>query len=273
VPRFKGLFVSEKANRAFLYGESVFTTMRMQDSKVLYWPEHFERLRKGAEFIYGPFPEKSWESDLENRLQEQMARQQGNCILRLTIYLDQEHRSLRPTTIKSISSLSMHLLSEPIQKVSSMGDLKLRSAPAPVKPEWWPSSLKCGQYLETILARKVFLREGDDDLLFVSERGMITETSIANVFMIKDGVLKTPPPGPQVLEGISRKIILGRCSDLFRRCEERSFSVEDLVNADAAFITNSVYGLRVISAVDEKVIKTSNEMILSLSTLRERVLS
>ncbi len=53
--KFKGNLVIESQNRAFMYGESVFTTMRMINGEMKDWSLHFDRMRRGDEFVYGPF--------------------------------------------------------------------------------------------------------------------------------------------------------------------------------------------------------------------------
>lgn len=244
----------------------------MTDSQVKNWPEHFERLRKGAEFLYGPFPEEDWGLKLKHRLELQLEQEKGDRILRLALYLDQEQRSLALSP-QHISSLKIHLKSEPLMPESGLPSLKLRSCAAPVRPNWWPAYLKCGQYLESILARKIFLKPGDDDLLFLAHDDVVSETTVANVFVVKNNILYTSPIGPQVLEGVMRSKILEIGANYFSGVQETASSYEQLLRADVVFVTNSVHGLQLVKSFDDHDLKISDEWIATLSRLREKVLA
>lgn len=130
----------ETASRAFLYGESVFTTMRMVDGVVRDWDLHFDRLKRGVEFVYGPFSDgDDWALYFKNRLEARYQQEVGNKILRLTIYREQA-RGLKCEKVISVSSLKTHLLSstfDPTRVENKM--IKLRTCPAIPRPLWWPS--------------------------------------------------------------------------------------------------------------------------------------
>jgi para-aminobenzoate synthetase/4-amino-4-deoxychorismate lyase len=82
--------------------------------------------------------------------------------------------------------------------------------------------------------------KGYDDVLFVNERGEVTEGAISNVFVEKDGCMFTPPIECGVLPGVYRRYLLKTRPDI----EERVLKLDDLRNADAVYISNAVRGLR-----------------------------
>jgi para-aminobenzoate synthetase/4-amino-4-deoxychorismate lyase len=82
--------------------------------------------------------------------------------------------------------------------------------------------------------------EGFDEVLFLNERGELTEGAITNIFLEIFGRLYTPPAESGLLEGVFRRRIL---SDRTMRAAERTLFPEDLANADRIFLTNSVRGI------------------------------
>ena len=266
--------MSENTNRAFLYGESVFTTMRMQNSLVLDWDLHYDRLKRGVEFLYGPFSQgPDFDQELRTRLEARWQQESGDKILRLTVYRDQEQRGLIRTGNTSVYDLKISLMSsnwDPLRV--NENPLSLRTCAAPERPEWWPSFLKTGNYLHVILAQKMIMKNGDDDLLFLSRQDTITESSVANIFLVRKGKLFTPPAGPQVLEGIMRKKVLDCYQDYFRDCDEDASELEQAYKADAVFATNSVRGLMMIGKIDDRDLHLDPETNEKLKQLAQRIM-
>lgn len=261
--------MNESVNRAFLYGESVFTTMRLENGKIRDWEYHFERLKKGTEYLYGPFVDgEDWATHLRDRLETRLATETGNQILRLTLYREKE-RGLHPTHLMSVMELRVHLGATPFEPERWQGkDLKLRTLEVPPRPHWWPEYLKCGSYLETILAQKKFLRAQDDDLLFISSRGTVLESSVANVFVCRHDRLYTAPTGPRVLDGIMRRRVLEKAAPSFACVEEDETTLTELFKADGVFGTNSVRGLFLISRIDDHEITPSEDFLARYEKLK-----
>ena len=88
----------------------------------------------------------------------------------------------------------------------------------------------------------------DDCLLINSEHNMIEAIS-GNIFIVKDGLIYTPPLFDGCLNGIMRKIICQEMSDLVK---EKSISFSDLLNADELFITNVISGVKWVHKINQK---------------------
>jgi para-aminobenzoate synthetase/4-amino-4-deoxychorismate lyase len=87
---------------------------------------------------------------------------------------------------------------------------------------------------------KTAMQRGFCDVLFLNERGEVTEGAISNLFIEKAGCWSTPPVESGLLAGIYRRHLLATKPGI----EERILRVEDLQNADAIYLTNAVRGLR-----------------------------
>jgi 4-amino-4-deoxychorismate lyase len=261
-----------ETNRAFMYGESVFTTLRLLDGRPQDWEDHLERLRKGTEFLYGPFIETEWPLDFRNRLEEVLAPIAGDKVVRLTIYRDQVRGLLR-TGLISLHDLRVHVSSSPLDPSRFENKaLKLRTCPATKRPYWWPSFLKAGNYLDTILCQKLYLKPQDDDLLFLSSEDTVLESSVANIFVVKQDKLFTAPLGPNVLDGVMRKKVISLALEYFSDFEESETSMEQLLRSDAVFGSNSIRGLFLVDRIDDYEITYSQDFLKKFSGLKQKVL-
>jgi branched-chain amino acid aminotransferase len=264
--------MSESINRAFFYGESVFTTMRLINGHISDWEYHFDRLKRGAEFLYGPFNDgEDWAMVLRGRLEDRAFLEGGDKVIRLTIYREQARGLLR-TGITSVNDLKIHVNSSPYDPNRSEGKmLKLRTCSHSKRPHWWPSYLKAGSYLETILAQKMFMKPGDDDVLFLSPQDTVWESSVANIFVVRHNKLYTAPTGPNVLDGIMRRKVIESYGYFFDAFEESETSFEQLFKADAIFGTNSIRGPFLIDRIDDHDFIYDQEMLNKFELMRKRV--
>jgi branched-subunit amino acid aminotransferase/4-amino-4-deoxychorismate lyase len=264
--------VSEIINRAFMYGESVFTTLRMINGKLCDWDEHYDRLNKSAQFVYGPFSEgNEWALILKIRLFERCAAESGDKIIRLTIYREQARGLSRPRMI-SVRDLKISVSASVYEPNIYDGRMiKLRTCPAISKPSWWPSYLKAGHYLETILAQKMNMQPEDDDVLFLSSHDTVLESSVSNIFVVRHKILYTAPLGPNVLDGIMRNKVIQQAEHFFDSFQESATTLDQLYKADAVFGTNSVRGPFLIGKIDNYQIQYSQDFLSNFDALRKRV--
>lgn len=255
-----------------MYGESVFTTMRMIDGSLQDWELHFDRFRRGVEFLYGPFTEEGeWSHLFKTRLEQKLADLSGDKIVRVTAFREQARGLLRKG-LYSVNDVRLHLSQNPLDRSRYEHKMiKLRTCPLNKKPYWWPSYLKAGNYLDTILSQKRYMQPGDDDILFLSEEDTVLESSVANIFIVRHNKLFTAPLGPNVLEGIMRKKLISVALDYFDDFEEMPTTFEQLMRADAVIGTNSVRGVFLVDRVDDHEIIYNEELLIKFQNLRDRI--
>lgn len=264
--------MNESVNRAFMYGESVFTTMRMVKGSVRDWELHFERLKKGVEYVYGPFTDgETWHHFLRDRLETRLDTEEGEKVIRLTLYREQE-RGLHHHGLISVMDLRLHVdVSAYDPRKFENKNYHMRTVAAPSRPAWWPSYLKSGNYLETILIQKKFMCPDDDDILFLSHDETILESSVANIFICHDGRLFTAPIGPLVLDGVVRKRVLQHAPRIFSTVAESEVLRSEIFKADGVFGTNSVRGLFLISRIDDHEISTTPDFLEKFEFLKREI--
>ena len=112
-----------------------------------------------------------------------------------------------------------------------------------------------GTYINSALAKTEAVKNGYDEALVLTDDGHVSEASAANFFMVRDGVLITPPITDNVLEGITRKSIIewGR-SDFGMEVVERSIDRSELYLADEAFFCGTGVGVAAIGQVDGRLV-------------------
>lgn len=265
--------MSESINRAFMYGESVFSTMRMINGHLSDWDLHFDRLKKGVDFLYGPFSEgDEWDRRLSERLLEKTGSEIGNLVIRLSVYREQA-RGLISKGIVSVNDLKIHVATSPLDlSHSELQTYKLRTCTAVMRAPWWPDFFKAGNYLDTILAQKMFMQPGDDDILFLSPENSVLASSVANIFVVIGDLLYTAPSGPNVLAGIMRKKVIQVASTCFAGFKESEIPVEHLSKASAVFGSNSVRGIFLVDKIDDYHFQYSQDFLTGFEVLRKRVL-
>jgi branched-chain amino acid aminotransferase len=114
-------------------------------------------------------------------------------------------------------------------------------------------SKTCGDYVNSILAKREVTRLGYDEAIMLDSSGLVAEASGENVFIARNGVLKTPPLG-SVLEGITRDSIMVIARDKGIEVQEQSFTRDELYTADEAFLTGTAAEVTPIREVDDRVI-------------------
>jgi len=111
----------------------------------------------------------------------------------------------------------------------------------------------CGNYVNSIMAKKEVTAMGYDEAILLDTEGYICEASGENIFLIKDGKLKTPPP-TSILKGITRDAVITIAHDKGMTVVEQRFSRDELYTADEAFFTGSAAEITPIREVDDRSI-------------------
>jgi len=110
-----------------------------------------------------------------------------------------------------------------------------------------------GNYVNSILAKREALHAGFDEAILLDTEGYVSEASGENIFIVKDGVLKTPPL-TSILPGITRDCILTLAQDLGIPVKEDRFSLDELYLADEAFLTGTAAEVTPVREVDGRII-------------------
>ena len=111
----------------------------------------------------------------------------------------------------------------------------------------------CGDYVNSILAKREALLDGYDEAIMLDVHGLVSEATGENVFLVRDGVLRTPPLHT-VLDGITRNTICELARDRDFELVESPVTRDDLYVADELFLTGTAAEVTPIREVDQRTI-------------------
>jgi len=111
----------------------------------------------------------------------------------------------------------------------------------------------CGDYVNSILAKREALLDGYDEAIMLDTQGLVSEATGENVFVVRDGVLRTPPLHT-VLDGLTRATICELAADRGIPFEERLITRDDLYVADEIFLTGTAAEVTPVREVDRRPI-------------------
>jgi len=106
------------------------------------------------------------------------------------------------------------------------------------------TGLKSLNYSDNILEKEQASYEGFDEVIFLNTQNELAEGSMSNIFFVKEGIIHTPDKSCGILNGIVREWVLGNFEVI-----EGKYPLEDLLNADEVFITNSIMGIMKVKAL------------------------
>jgi branched-chain amino acid aminotransferase len=114
-----------------------------------------------------------------------------------------------------------------------------------------PHAKASGQYLNSVLAKIESMKAGYDEGILLDDKGHVCEGTGENVFVVKEGVIATPPQSASILDGINRKSVMQIARDLGYEVVERDIARAELVLADEVFVTGTAAELTPLREIDD----------------------
>jgi len=114
-----------------------------------------------------------------------------------------------------------------------------------------PKGKTCGDYVNSILAKRESLLDGYDEAIMLDTQGLVSEASGENLFTVRDGVIRTPPLGT-VLDGITRASVIELARERGIPVLETTVTRDDLYIADEVFLTGTAAEVTPIREIDHR---------------------
>lgn len=226
-------------DHGLLYGDGVFEGIRVYESKVFRLKEHIERLYDSARHIYLEIP-MGREQMTEAVLDTVRANDKKNGYIRLVVtrgagYLGLDPRKTSdPQVIIIVDDISLYPAELYDAGMEIVTAATIRNHPNAVNPR-----VKSLNYLNNIMAKVEGVRAGAMEALMLNHKGEVAECTGDNIFVIKRGVLKTPPPDAGILEGITRNAIIELARAANIPAQEIALTRHDVYAADECFLTGT----------------------------------
>jgi branched-chain amino acid aminotransferase len=111
-----------------------------------------------------------------------------------------------------------------------------------------------GQYVNSILAKREAMKAGYQEAIMLDTAGYVSECSGENLFLVRNGVIHTPPEGSSILGGITRDTVLRLAADLGYEVRFSSFTRDQLDIADEVFLTGTAAEITPVREIDDRPI-------------------
>lgn len=255
-----GKFVKEEEavvsvfDHGVLYGDGVFEGIRAYHGRVFKLKEHIDRLYESAHVIQlniGLTKEEMTEVVIETCRRNNL----DNAYIRLVVTRGKGDLGLDPrkcpkASVFCIASGIQLYPEELYQKGMSIVTVPTRrNNPEAINPR-----VKSLNYLNNIMAKMEAILSGVPEALLLNNEGYVTEATGDNVFIVKNGVLITPPPFVGLLEGITRNTVMELSREKGIDVQEKLFNRLDVYVADECFLTGTAAELIPVVSVDGRQI-------------------
>lgn len=249
------------ADHAHLYGDGLFEGIRIYGRKVFRFDDHLHRIYHGMSYL--GFEETLPFEELKSTILD-VCRQadisDGYIRLNITrgtgLGLDPKNIDRKPNVMILVSTLALYppeAYATGLSVVTS--SIRMRT------PESLDPRLKViGGYASNILAKLEANRAGAGEALLLNSAGQISECSGDNIFLIQDGVVRTPHPACGILKGITRDVALEISREMGLKTEETWLTPFDAYSADEAFLTGTAAEVIPMVSLDTKPLGSGNSV-------------
>ncbi|NEU32568.1 aminodeoxychorismate lyase [bacterium LRH843] len=246
-------------DHGFMYGLGLFETFRVEDGHPFLLDDHFQRLQEGLDSIGVEW--RVTREDAVNIIQDLLkSNKLKDAYVRWNVSAGPGEIGLytgtytKPTTIVYMKPLPPGPFKEKDAVILSLK----RNTPE------GPTRLKSHHYLNNVLAKRELGTAEHVEGIFLNEAGHVAEGIVSNVFWIKDEMVYTPAISTGILDGITRRFVLTLLEKQGIPARVGLYNPNELLSADAAFITNSIQEIVPLKNCNETHYNDKHDMIARL---------
>lgn len=236
------LFISPN-NRSFRYGDGFFETMKVMNGKIILRDFHFERLFASLEKLKFDKSANFTVDALERQVIELTKKNNHRALARVRLVVFRGDGGLYDDNNRPNYCIQTWQLNTAINTLNNNG-LDVDIFPDARKAADVFSSIKNNNYLCYAMAAMWAKQQKLNDAIVLNANDRVADASIANIFIVKDGVIKTPALSEACIAGVMRRHILTCCRQEGLPVEESCITTGDLLQAQEIFLTNAAYGIR-----------------------------
>ena len=240
----KDLSSDDFNNRGFLYGDSVFETIKIVDNKIIFWEEHYLRLMSSMRILRIEIPNNYTPEFFENEIIKTNLKTDSSFSgrVRLTIYRGGSGLYLPnnnfPIFVINSNKTNEKLfkIDRDVYKVDLFKDYQIQSNLI--------SNLKTNNRVINVIG-SIYAQENElDNCVLLNDNKLVTEFLNGNIFIVNDNVIKTPTISTGCLNGVMRKKIIELIKKVpAYKIQEKDFSPYELISSDEIWVTNSISGI------------------------------
>jgi branched-chain amino acid aminotransferase len=241
-------------NRGYQYGDALFESIRVINSKVIFWESHYFRLMSSMRLLRMQIPMHFSPENLENEILKTLsANNLENSPAKVKININRKAGGLYNPEDRNIDYIiSCQPLENPFFTIDKSA-YEIELFKDHFVNSGLLSTLKTNNKIINILASIYASENKYQNCLLLNEKKSVVEFSNGNIFLVKNNKIKTPPLADGCLKGIVREKI----KDILEKSKEyelleESISPFELQKADEMFMTNAITGIRPVSKYRKK---------------------
>lgn len=234
--------IAGASNRGLRYGDGLFETIRMEKGEMPLYDLHMQRLFRGLALLGFELPALFSSEHLKEEILRLVKKNKVEKAARVRINVFRGNGGLfDPEDLRPNYVIEADLLAENYFRINENG-LTVDVYSKAIKSCDSFSNIKSNNYLSYAMAALWAKQEKLNDALLMNQYGRICDSSIANVFWLKDGIVYTPPLSEGPVAGVMRRFILESIKEF--PVKESVLTTEMLEEAEEIFLSNAAYGIR-----------------------------
>lgn len=237
-------------DHGFLYGDGLFETMRAYQRRIFRLEHHLQRLFLSLEYLKFLIPfnfdylkEAIYKTIEANRLED--------AYIRLNITRGEGATVPDPATCRTPNLIIITREYVPYSSALYQKGYKGKIVGVKPSPHMPTISMKTLNFLNHIIAKMEAKASGCNEGIMVNTDGFVTEGTVSNIFMIKGGSLFTPAKEVGLLPGVTRQAVLEIAEAKGLKTREAKITINELLMAEEAFLTNALIEILPLVRVDE----------------------
>ncbi|MFN5334374.1 MAG: aminotransferase class IV, partial [Bacteroidota bacterium] len=239
-------------NRAFRYGEGLFETMRWQHDAIPLFDYHWQRLIDSLPLLYFELPMHFTADYLKEQIKKLCKKNKFTKAARIRLTIFKGEGGIWETPTSSFNWL-LQSWSLPTDKPAlNINGLDIGVFEAGRKSCDAFSHIKSNNYLLYTLAAQYAKSQHWNEAVVLNQYERICDTTIANIFFIKDQCIYTPALSEGCVKGVMRTYLIEQLKKENILIEEGAYTITDLLQADEVFLTNAIQGIKWVKSLDNK---------------------
>jgi len=249
-------------NRSFRYGDGCFETIRVVNRQIKLASLHFERLFTSIDALKFNKPSYMNAEWLQKNILEVVDKNGHQKLARVRVMIYRGDGGLYdPENHFPHHLIQSFNLSEATQELNQNG-LTLGIYKEAKKSSDFFSMIKSNSYLPYVMAALWAKENNLNDAILLNHAGGIADTTIANLFIIKDGTIKTPAITEGPVAGVMRRHLIKTLRANDYEVEETTVSVADVLEASEVFLTSAIHGIKWVKQIDNSQYNNSLTTVL-----------
>lgn len=240
-------------NRGFKYGDGIFETIKVVNEKVIFWEDHYFRLMASMRMLRMKIPMEFTLEFLEKEILKTVDVLEGVASFRVRLNVFRKDGGLYTPKTNAIDYLieasESNYKTKETYEIDVFKDFYNYSGLL--------STIKTNNRMLNTLA-SIYANENDlDNCILVNERKGVVEVANANIFIVKNNIVKTPA----LTEGCIKGVVRSKVIDIL--IKNKDFTIEETVispfeiqKADEVFITNAIMGIQAVTKYKKKSFNT-----------------